>query len=439
MSGKKAPVALLLVLFTAALTFYLSRRNDVVEAPAAGAAVAAAPAATPYLFVWIGDGERKSSDFLAVIDADPASSGYGHVIASAPAEAVGTMPHHTEYEMPASGVLLASGWAAGRVFAFDVRQPRAPKLSATFTDVGDYSYPHSFARLPNGNVLAVFQSPKGRYTPGGALVELDERGRHIRSTSATDTQVDASEIWPYSLEIDAKRDRVITVNTPMGMPDWATLPDGSWEKKKIGDTETHTVQFWRLSDLKLLATLSLPVSGKGKHHVWPAEPRVLPDGSVYVNTFNCGLFHVTGHGTDAPQVKFVHAFPGGDSYHTICSVPVIIGKYWIQSVAALPGLIALDISDPAKPKEVSRLVLDKKFTMAHWLAADRRGNRVVVTGSEQNYVLIVDLDPQTGTLTVDERFKDEITGEIGLNLSRARWPHGGGGKADVHGAVFGPR
>jgi hypothetical protein len=341
--------------------------------------------------------------------------------------------------MPASGVLLASGWAAGRVFAFDVGNPRAPKLSATFSDVGGYSYPHSFARLANGNVLSVFQSPKGRYTPGGGLVELDERGRHLRSTSASAQGIDAGEIWPYSLEIDAARDRVITVNTPMGMPDWAKLPNGSWERKKINATETRTVQLWRLSDLKLLSTLALPDSGQGKHHVWPAEPRVLPDGSVYVNTFTCGLYHVTGHATAAPQVKFVHAFPGGDSYHTICSVPVIIGKYWIHSVAALPGLIALDISDPAKPREVSRLVPGKKFTMAHWLAADRRGSRVVVTGSEQSYVLIVNLDPQTGKLTLDERFKDEMTGEVGLNLSRARWPHGGGGKADVHGAVFGPR
>jgi 56kDa selenium binding protein (SBP56) len=436
---RNSKLAIAIIVFAALVGALLLARRTPLTYDVAPAAAAEPAKASPYLFIWIGDGERKASDFLAVIDADPASPAYGHVVAGVAADAVGTMPHHTEYEMPRGGVLLASGWAAGRVFAFDVRQPRAPKLSATFSDVGEYSYPHSFARLPNGNVLAVFQSPKGRYTPGGGLVELDERGRHIRSTPAAAPKVTASEIWPYSLEIDAPRDRVITVNTPMGMPDWAKLPVGSWEKKRIGDTETRTVQLWQLSDLKLLTTLSLPESGNGNHHVWPAEPRVLPDGSLYVNTFSCGLYHVTGHDTAAPQVKFVHAFPGGDSYHTICSVPVIIGKYWIQSVAALPGLIVLDISDPAKPKEVSRLVLDKKFTMAHWLAADRKGSRVVVTGSEQNYVLMVNVDPQSGKLSLDERFKDEITGEVGLNLTRARWPHGGGGKADVHGAVFGPR
>ena len=53
----------------------------------------------------------------------------------------------------------------------------------------------------------------------------------------------------------------------------------------------------------------------------------------------------------------------------MCSVPVVIGHYWIQTVAALPGLIALDVTHPEKPVEVSRLALDPQFPMPHWLAA----------------------------------------------------------------------
>jgi hypothetical protein len=56
-----------------------------------------------------------------------------------------------------------------------------------------------------------------------------------------------------------------------------------------------------------------------------------------------------------PSAKLVYAFPGGDSVHTMCSVPVVIGHYWIQTVAALPGLIALDVRHPEKPVEVCRL------------------------------------------------------------------------------------
>jgi len=39
------------------------------------------------------------------------------------------MPHHTEYQMPASGVLWANGFAAGRTFRFDLRDPTRPRLA----------------------------------------------------------------------------------------------------------------------------------------------------------------------------------------------------------------------------------------------------------------------------------------------------------------------
>jgi 56kDa selenium binding protein (SBP56) len=37
-----------------------------------------------YLFVWAGDDAKKSSDFLAVLDADPKSAHYAQVVASVP-------------------------------------------------------------------------------------------------------------------------------------------------------------------------------------------------------------------------------------------------------------------------------------------------------------------------------------------------------------------
>ena len=58
----------------------------------------------PFLFVWAGDADKKESDFLAVVDANPRSTGYGAVVATLPVGMVGTSPHHTEHEMPAGGV-----------------------------------------------------------------------------------------------------------------------------------------------------------------------------------------------------------------------------------------------------------------------------------------------------------------------------------------------
>jgi hypothetical protein len=117
----------------------------------------------------------------------------------------------------------------------------------------------------------------------------------------------------------------------MGWPDWAKLPAGSWRLQKINDKDTAQVQVWRLSNLHLLTTVTLPEDGS-RHEQDPAEPRLLPDGSVYVNTFRCGLFRMKDIQGSKPSAEQVYSFPGGESMHTMCAVPVVVGHYWIQTV-----------------------------------------------------------------------------------------------------------
>src|SRR3954468_3155409 len=112
---------------------------------------ASSAAQSSYLFAWSGDGDRKVSDFMAVIDADPGSRTYGHLVSTLPVNAIGTMPHHTEYEFPATGIMAANGWATSRTFMLDLRNPARPRVQSEFTSLGKYSFPHSFARLPNGH------------------------------------------------------------------------------------------------------------------------------------------------------------------------------------------------------------------------------------------------------------------------------------------------
>jgi hypothetical protein len=393
---------------------------------------------SPYLFVWAGDEARKSSDFLTVIDAQPSSPSYGRIVRTLPVGITGSMPHHSEYEFPQGNLLFANGWVAGHTFIFDLSQPLQPRIAAQFQDRAGYSFPHSFVRLPNGNVLATFQSHDGALAADGGLVELRNDGSVVRSSSAVDPAVDKDLIWPYSMAVAPRIDRVVSSSSPMGWPDWGTPPTGSWTVKKMNDQVTSQVQVWRLSDLHLLKTVSLPPDA-GKHHQMPAEPRLLPDGSFYVNTFSCGLYRVNDVTGPQPSAELVYTFPGGDSPHTICSVPVVVGHYWIQTVAALPGLIALDISHPEKPVEVSRLVFDSHFPMPHWLAADRKSDRLVVTGDMESWVLVARFDPEKGTLSFDQTFREPGATLPGVSFDRRQWPHGNAGRALVHGALFGPQ
>ena len=408
-----------------------------VAAVLALALASRAHAQSSYLFAWSGDADRKASDYLAVIDADPASKTYGKLVTTLAVGAVGTMPHHTEYEFPADGILLAIGWAASRTFVFDLRTPTAPKLLNSFSSVGAYSFPHSLARLPNGHLLGTFQGAGHAYAPPGGLVELDSHGALVRSTSAAGAGLPDTATWPYSLAVDAKHNRVITTNTTMPIPKWLEAPAGSWKKDRVDSIHTNQIQLWELSTLRLLSTISLPrpAGAKGKYAAndFAAEPRLLPDGSMYVNTFMCGLFHVTDIDKPIPRIRQVYEFPRSPDMY--CAVPVVIGHFWIQPAAGMGGLVALDIANPEKPVEVSRLVLGKQFPMAHWLGGDAKRSRVVVTGDDMGYVAIVNVDPVSGKLSLDTRFRDERTGAVGVSLD-------GRGKIKrsfVHGTLFGPR
>ena len=394
-------------------------------------------APSDYLFVWAGDSDGRDTDFLAIVDARPASPSYGEVITTLPVGAKGTYPHHTEYEFPPNGQLFANGWGAGQTFILDLRNPKRPLVAAQFKDITDYSFPHSFARLPNGNVLATFQVKKNGYEPPGALMELDPWGNLIRASSADVAGIDKNLLWPYSVLALPKMDRVVTTNTEMGLPQWAKSKGHGTSHETHSVSDGNNIQIWRLSDLKLLATVTMPAPPAGKSNLNPAEPRLLPDGSVYVNTFNCGLFRLTGLEAGAPKAEQVYEFPGAAT-KVDCAVPVVVGKYWIQTDPSVPGLIALDISDPAKPREASRLTFDPRFEKTHWIAADRNSNRLVITGANRSWVLLATIDMATGKMTLDEKFKMKGADYPGLNFDRAQWPHGTSGKAIVHGALFGP-
>src|SRR5438093_3217970 len=68
----------------------------------------------PYLAVWAGDADRKSSDFLAILDADPTSATYGKVLRTYPVRSRGNEPHNVNVEPRADRRLFAGGLLTNR-------------------------------------------------------------------------------------------------------------------------------------------------------------------------------------------------------------------------------------------------------------------------------------------------------------------------------------
>jgi hypothetical protein len=392
------------------------------------AAVQSAPAR--YLFVWAGPhtahanpsdtAHHAASDFIAVLDADSASSTYGRVLTTIPVDRAGAMAHHIEYSLSERGGMFANDFATGRVFVFDLTDPGAPRFTGMADTVAGYRKPHTFARLANGNVLVTFQFGDGA-TPGdpGGLAEFDATGRLIRVASSADPAFAGARIRTYGLEVLPAIDRAVTTSSPMD-----------------NEVAADVIQLWRISDLKLLRTITVPKVEGDSLQRYPFEIRVLSDGrTAMMNSYYCGFYHLTGLDTENPRVELVHAMR--NPVRIGCSVPTRIGRYHVIPIAYAHKIVSLDVSNPTKPVEVSVLATDTTF-FPHWSSADPTTNRIVLTeqGDGEARILIVKLDPATGRLSWDERFKEPESNRRGIAFDRPSWPHGAVGAVMPHGAVF---
>ena len=393
---------------------------------------AGASAPSPFLYVWAGAEDDADSDFLAVIDADPSSDRYGEIVASVPVGLKG-MAHHSEHVMPDGDTLFVNSFRAGATFLVDVSDPYAPRVAGSFREMGEYTYPHTFERLPNGNVLATFQTKGEGNAVAGGLVELDPAGGFVRAVDVADP-VDP-EIRAYSATPIPRLDRAVSTTTDM------------W-----GEATGSSFQVWRLSDLSRVATIRLPEGPSGTEHLDPAEVRLLADSvTAVLTTFRCGMYLLHGLETGAPRAELVSSLPWAAYDTDQCGIPLTRGRFWVQTWAHSSGsaLVSLDISDPSRPVEVDRLTGDEiglsGYWEPHWISMEPGGDRIVLTsnsGETMYRVLIIRLDPETGGLSLDASFRDPGSDGPGVRFDRRSWPHGEAGPARPHGSVFarpGPR
>ncbi len=369
----------------------------------------------------------SQSDFLAVIDLQPADTGaherYGRVISTVPVGAYHTMPHHGEQLFAPGRNWFVSGFMSGQLFLFDATDRAHPRYVTRIDSVPGFRQPHSLARLRNGHVIATVQfgpeSVSGR--PGG-IVELDDSGRVVRTASSADPAFPGASLRTYGLAVVPALDRIVTTSSPM-------------DNERVADV----IQVWRLSDFHLLRTIPLSARPDSANRE-PFEARVLSDGrSVLVNTYRCGFYRLTNLETLAPSAEFVlserpSAGPGNG-----CSVPVVVGHYWVMPMAYQHRVAVLDVSHPDHPREVFSLATDSTF-FPHWSSADPQSDRIVVSeqGDGLPRVMIARLDPNTGRLTWDERFRDAGSASPGLDFGRPTWPDGAAGAAMPHAAIFVP-
>jgi hypothetical protein len=376
-----------------------------------------APSAPEYLYVWASSADTaRRGAFIATFDLRAGSPTAGTIVNVTPAGSDSRSTHHTEHALQSDMLLFANDFGTGETFIYDMSGPGTPRVAATFRTAGPFGWPHSYARLPNGNRLATYQRQSSKFnTPPGGIAEIRPDGSIIRWASASTPDARDVEVTPYSIEVVPALDVAVSTTTSM-----------------IENTGVH-LQLWRISDFKLLHTLRIPTTSHAKHaadtiphHMLPGEPRLLADGkTVMVGTFMCGLYALTDIDKSQPKITEVFSFPGVD-----CAVPVVVGKYWIQTVPSLKAVVALDVSDPFQPREVSRVSAGENIE-PHWLAADVSGRHLVMNaGSRRDpHVYLLTFDPATGLLGRNENIPRLTLDQVGV-------PGIGTVRGVPHGSVF---
>jgi hypothetical protein len=168
----------------------------------------------------------------------------------------------------------------------------------------------------------------------------------------------------------------------------------------------------------------------------------MADGSVLMNSFGCGFYRLSDIASALPRLTNVYTIqtpepPRPDATRGACSIPSVVGHHWIMPVGRAHTVVVLDVSNPAAPREVSRLDTAADFN-PHWSAKDPRSDRIIVgaeLGGEQGMFMLL-FDERTGKLRFDPSFRS-ATGQLGyIDLEAQQWQHGPTGAAWAHAALF---
>ncbi|HEY6908959.1 MAG TPA: hypothetical protein VI356_06300 [Myxococcales bacterium] len=414
----------------------------------------------PYIVAWAGDQDDKDSDFLAVIDADRNSKTYGKVLRTYRLpEGIDkhNEPHHMTHAVTPDCKLFAGGLMSGITYVFDLKDPLNIPPPKTLTPGADYPFllPDDFIVLPNRHVVGTYVGSLNLTSPGG-VVEFDGQGNVLDLFPVGD-DVTAN---PHGITVKDDINRIVT--SGFGVP--ITL----FSAQRFNKIQTHTnVRIFDRTTHQLLHVVELPTGARFAASGGDLDQR--ENFAVMETSFfngpgktgffasamgGGGLFYCPDATSSDPQCHLVfdYGFNSGPGRMLITRDD----HYMIQPMTTIglgggtpKRMVVLDITDPMHPVQVDELRVDDPTTGGpHFAAFDRAERRIAWSDYfVDDFQIPVKVDGdhrlhlatfRDGKLKEDEKFRDEIDGQPGVNFNRLSWPHGASGNAKPHGLIFAP-
>lgn len=429
-------------------TFYASPR-DAAAAPGERLAYVAA-----------FDRAAEKPDAIAVVDTDPASDTYGKVVGWTDLPHTGDELHHFGWNACSSALcptaphphverryLIVPGLRSSRIYVLDTKDdPRNPVLvkeipAAELAEKAGYSRPHTIHCGPDGIYVSALGGGSSD-GPGGIAV-LDHTTFEVRGPWETDRgdQYLAYDFWWHLT-------RDVLVSSEWGTP--SMIEDGLVPELLLGREYGHRLHFWDLAKRSLTQTIDLGDQYQMTLELRPAHDPRKEYGFLGVVTNVADLsasvwvWHRSGGEFTVTKVIDVPAEPAAaedlpPALQPFGAVPPLVtdidlsvdDRFLYVSCWGTGELKQFDVSDPFHPVQTGSIRLGGVVgRVAHPAAPEERlaggpqmvevsrdGRRVYVTNSlygawdDQFYpdgvgawLAKIDVDTETGGMTLDERF-----------------------------------
>ena len=258
-----------------------------------------------YLYIWAGHVDHSIPDFLAVIDFDEDSPGYGKVINVVPLPGPGATfnePHHmhlsADKKVLACGGLLSVLSGQPGIFFFDTTHARMPRFLFSTADPNS-SITDDFLPLPEGGFLVTQMGSANGGVPG-RVVEFDKKLRRVNSWPAVPPT--DGKFNPHG--ISARPDLNLMMTSDFILPSTtlnpAFAPNGT-DPPVLQDT----VRVWDFNKRKIVKTITVP-GGVGMMDV-----RLIP-GDPHGRAYSAGMFNGIIYLIDPRAGTATPAFDGAE-------------------------------------------------------------------------------------------------------------------------------
>jgi selenium-binding protein 1 len=384
-------------------------------------AASAAGAAGKHRVGGAGDHARQAADFLAVVDFDESSPGYGRILTTVPLPgpgAAGNEPHHVglsrDGKILACGGLLSVLKGQAEIFFFDVSDPASPRPLGSADPPGS-SITDEFYPLSGGGFLVTMMGSAEGSHPG-RVAEFD---RDMRLVAEHPQSPPEDGFNPHGISVRPDKNLMVTSDFICPATTLHAVP-GSPELR-------GSVRVWDFEARRIVRSVTLPVAaGSIDVKLIPHDPK---ERAYTAGMTDDQLYLVdTRRGTARAVFDFSAVAVGG--------WPQLIrmnrkGDRLFITLNTAGKVAMLDTSDPVRPRLLKVVDLGRGAG-PHYLALTADERRLVVSdyflnedgagkvhaeGDHKVHVLEVARDD----MVLDERFRLDFNSAVATGPAR---PHG---------------